>query len=364
LKNRIFTVLVIFAIICLFSFSAICTSMQTESDEDISDEEIERKAQEELESDGISYDPSNAEKELEEAQSANEVGEEEKTAAKNEKPTISLRIYEGPAYSKDTGICYYRIEALVTGVPEPVIRFSRDDSNGSWGNKKVQINLKSGETYTLKATASNSMGEAAGSIKLDWACGTLNHDPQISGIGISANDLFTITEYEISAAAIDPDGDALTYKWSVNGGVLSNENINPTKWVTPDFPDTFDITVEVSDGKGGKDTETRSVKVEELIIIKDNPPQVNDIIIKDDPLYTDTKYYVHGDVFDPDSDLAGFAFAASGGVLSGQSANTIYWTTPVNAGEYSITLTARDKQGNEGTLTVLFKVEPDWIVVD
>jgi hypothetical protein len=86
-------------------------------------------------------------------------------------PTITLQIYEGPTYSQADDVCYYRIEALVTGSPAPTITFSKDDSNGSFGSKKVQVNLtKSAQTFTLTAKAKNSAGETSASIDLKWGC--------------------------------------------------------------------------------------------------------------------------------------------------------------------------------------------------
>jgi hypothetical protein len=115
---------------------------------------------------------------------------EETTTAttESEAPTISLKIYEGPTYSAPDDVCYYRVEAVVTGIPKPVVKFSRDDSNGAWGSKKVQINLtKTNPTYTLTAVAINSAGEATASITLNWGCGplvvekTIDLHPSISG---------------------------------------------------------------------------------------------------------------------------------------------------------------------------------------
>ena len=57
-------------------------------------------------------------------------------------PTIKLEIYEGPTYSEADNVCYYRIIAGVTGNPSPEITFSKDDSKGTWGKYKVQVNLK------------------------------------------------------------------------------------------------------------------------------------------------------------------------------------------------------------------------------
>jgi len=88
-------------------------------------------------------------------------------------PTIKLQIYEGPTAA--TGdVCYYRVEATVTGSPAPQVTFSKDDSGGAFGSEKVQVNLtESSPNYTLTAKAKNSAGEANASINLSWGCGPL-----------------------------------------------------------------------------------------------------------------------------------------------------------------------------------------------
>jgi len=91
-------------------------------------------------------------------------------------PSVKLRIYEGPLYTESGDICYYRIEAITTGIPEPSINFSKDYSNGAWGTKKCQVNLYNpGDSYMLNATASNSEGIAKDSINLIWG----NNEPSI-----------------------------------------------------------------------------------------------------------------------------------------------------------------------------------------
>ena len=85
-----------------------------------------------------------------------------------EAPTVSLKIYEGPVPEGD--ICYYRIEAEVTGKPNPSVEFSRDDSNEAYGQKKAQINLMAGDSYTLIVTATNKFGQDSDSIVISWGC--------------------------------------------------------------------------------------------------------------------------------------------------------------------------------------------------
>ncbi|HAJ95147.1 MAG TPA: hypothetical protein DCP02_02825 [Actinobacteria bacterium] len=351
MKKNLYLILPILIIICLLSFAAVCNLGQSQSSEETADQ---LSKEEELQKELAALEKEN-EQNSKDTKNTDD-NKEESTEKKDEKPAVALKIYEGPTYSKSDDVCYYRIEAKITGAPSPVIKFSRDDSNGALGNTKIQINLKKGETYTLSVTATNSEGTANDSIKLTWGCNGSNHAPVIAGIGISANDLYTLTEYEISAAATDADGDPLTYKWSVDGGVLSDPDANPTKWETPGFPETYHITVEVSDGKGGTDTETLPVRVDEIVIIGGSPPKIHDITINQFPLYVDSKYYVYGDVTDPDNDLAFFQFNVSGGTLSDRSANTAYWTTPADAGDYTVSLTVWDNEGHEDMLIVFFNI--------
>jgi hypothetical protein len=83
-------------------------------------------------------------------------------------PTLKIIIYEGPVIV-DNDMCYYRVEAMVTGDPYPVIKFSKDDSNGTWGKNKAQVNLKNGESYDLVVTAFNSVGTVRKHINLTWS---------------------------------------------------------------------------------------------------------------------------------------------------------------------------------------------------
>ena len=160
----------------------------------------------------------------------------------------------------------------MTGTPTPGVEFSKDDSGGAWGSKKVQINLNDpSDTYTLTATATNSEGTDTDSINLSWGCPITNNPPEISEITLMGNHYIGL-EYTISAAATDIDGDSITYHWSVNGGSLTDPNINPVKWTMPDTAGSYTITVAVDDGNGGQDEKTETVEV--LAMPGVNLPQI------------------------------------------------------------------------------------------
>ena len=66
----------------------------------------------------------------------------------------------------------------------------------------------------------------------------------------------------ISADARDPDGDALTYRWTATAGTLANPTSRQTQWTAPQQPGRAQFTVTVNDGKGGTGTTTANVSIE------------------------------------------------------------------------------------------------------
>jgi len=48
--------------------------------------------------------------------------------APGQSPTMELEIYDGPNYSESDDMCYYKVEAIVTGIPEPEVIFEHDDN--------------------------------------------------------------------------------------------------------------------------------------------------------------------------------------------------------------------------------------------
>jgi hypothetical protein len=185
------------------------------------------------------------------------------TAAPKVAPTIELKIYEGPTFSAADSVCYYKLEAVVTGNPKPVVAFSKDNSNGAWGSKKVQINLNAGESYTLRATATNSEGSATVSKNLTYGCAEgANKAPVLEEIIMLEPKPETNSTYDISVVASDPDDDLLTYNWSVDAGTLASSITNPTKWKTPAEAGEYIISVFVSDGNGHTVNKTKNVIVE------------------------------------------------------------------------------------------------------
>ena len=150
-KIKLFFILPALVLILVFSVAVVCGQCGSQvSDEDKID--VDREA--------------HTSPETEETGQAEEENEENRQGV----PTIYLEIIMGPEYAAAGDVCFYRVKAAVSGDPEPAIEWSRDDSNGAWGKDIAQVNLKRGQTYTLTAKATNSVGAAEDSITLEWQC--------------------------------------------------------------------------------------------------------------------------------------------------------------------------------------------------
>jgi len=86
-----------------------------------------------------------------------------------ETPTLKLEVYDGPDY--EDGMCYYRVEAVSTGTPEPEIVFEEGGNVEDIGAGRVEVGVEEGDIYTLIATATNIAGTATVNIELKGICG-------------------------------------------------------------------------------------------------------------------------------------------------------------------------------------------------
>ena len=184
-------------------------------------------------------------------------------------PTIELNISEGPSYSEADDVCFWRIEATVTGNPAPKITWSKDDSGGTLGDNIAQVNLtRDDPRYTLVGTAKNSVDTATDDIVLTWGCDGEEGDGGESGDESEDNNCPVINDMAFVFAgydgtlpcgsrfyfvckAEDADGDELTYDADISDGTVSarpDEEGGLIDFTAPDTPGTITLTVTVSDG--------------------------------------------------------------------------------------------------------------------
>jgi len=181
-RNKFYIFLIILTIISLFSFAALCNQCAVDTGDKVDVEEDETVVDEDDADTDDDIDTDNEDDtDMDDDTDASDDDDTDTDDADTEKeaPTMTLEIYEGPMYSAADDICYWRVKANVDGSPNPTISWSRDNSNGSFGTKKAQVNLNRGETYTLIAIATNSEGSVEKSIVLEWGCDEPEPEPEI-----------------------------------------------------------------------------------------------------------------------------------------------------------------------------------------
>jgi hypothetical protein len=101
----------------------------------------------------------------------------------------------------------------------------------------------------------------AGGLILVAGCANTNHNPVISSIATTPTDSVTPGgAIKLTAVAVDEDGDALAFSWSVTGGTLAGGAGDSITWTAPATAGSYTATCIADDGNDGADTATQIVK--------------------------------------------------------------------------------------------------------
>jgi hypothetical protein len=106
-------------------------------------------------------------------------------------------------------------------------------------------------TYTITVTVEDRKGGSA-QASLPVTVGA-NQSPVISSLVANPSGILYGGSTTITCIATDPDGDLVRYSWSASEGNISGVG-NKVTWVAPNKGGNFNVTVILSDGKGGETT--------------------------------------------------------------------------------------------------------------
>ncbi len=158
---------------------------------------------------------------------------------------------------------------------------------------------------------------------------------------------------KVYATAFDPDGGAITYKWSTNKGSISGTS--PTvAFYALNTEGGATIQVIATDIEGNSDTAALDLTV--VLKIK-QVPRISEI--QKSVAYVPTNGTVQLTCLatDPNNDPLTYAWSANGGTFNSNSNKTTTWTAPNTEGVFTITVQVTDN-GNlsaQATTTVLVK---------
>ena len=173
-----------------------------------------------------------------------------------------------------------------------------------------------------------------------------NHRPAITGLEADPEKVIPLGSCQIACNASDRDGDQLSYNWSVSGGEINGEGATVT-WTAPHSEGSYNITVIVTDGHGGEDTDYV------IITVKTNRAPTITSLIADAVWTTPSRsIQVTCTASDRDGDELNYEWSTDGGNISGMGA-VVNWTAPAEVGTYNITVVVRDGHGQEDTRSVI-----------
>ena len=176
-----------------------------------------------------------------------------------------------------------------------------------------------------------------------------NYRPAITGLEAEPERVLPLGSCQIVCNATDRDGDELSYNWSASGGNISGTGAS-VDWTAPDSEGSYDVTVIVTDGRGGE--------VMDYVIIEvraNRPPTIASLVADADWTTPSGSINVTCDASDPDGDELSYEWSADGGDISGTGA-AVNWAAPQEVGVYHITVVVRDGHGREDTKPVILSV--------
>ena len=176
-----------------------------------------------------------------------------------------------------------------------------------------------------------------------------NQPPEILALTVESDRIEPFGLSPLACEAVDPDGDTLTYVWSVTAGEVYGDGPR-IEWGSPVAEGLYRVSVTVDDGRGGTADYSVPLRVKANVA-----PQFVGMV-------SDTDWLVGGettrftcDVGDADGDKLSLEWSATGGELFGEG-NAVIWMAPEVDDVYWITVIARDSYGGEARRTLPISV--------
>jgi hypothetical protein len=180
-------------------------------------------------------------------------------------------------------------------------------------------------------------------------------------------DVMALADNEMACQANDPDGDSLQYEWSTGNGKIIGTGPR-MMWVSPDTMGNYDVTARVYDGKGGEAKQTVSIRVltnadgttAQPITLKIFLPST-EIVSENRTTKVGTATKITCAVDNAAGKKLSYEWSVSGGKLKDKgieekTCSVVFWTAPPLTQEYTVTVLAKDEQGNEAQGRVIFDV--------
>ncbi len=165
-----------------------------------------------------------------------------------------------------------------------------------------------------------------------------NHRPVIAGLK-ALERVVPSGSCQIVCNASDRDGDPLSYNWSASGGSISGTGA-AVNWTAPDSAGSYNVTVTVTDNRGGQAVERVAMEVR-----ANRAPTITDLAAGANWTLPSGTLRVTCTASDPDGDELTYEWTASAGDISG-AGEAVNWTAPQEVGAHNVTVVVKDGHGS------------------
>jgi len=173
-----------------------------------------------------------------------------------------------------------------------------------------------------------------------------NHRPAITSLEAPER-VIPLGICQITCNTSDRDGDELSYNWSASGGNISGTGA-VINWTAPGSVGSYNVTVTVTDGRGGE------VMKQVTIEVRANwPPQINSLVADAAWTLPSGSIRVTCTAFDADGDDLSYEWSTTGGDISG-TGMVVSWNAPQEVGIYNVTVVVTD--GHRSSATNLLRI--------
>ena len=176
--------------------------------------------------------------------------------------------------------------------------------------------------------------------------------PVIHSLQAESERVFPSERVQIVCSASSPAGAELSYEWWASGGEIDGGDSIVT-WTAPDGEAEYNITVTVSDDRGGEAIEYLTIVVE-----ANHTPLISSLTASADWVFPGGSLTVTCQAEDPDGHALGYEWSTTGGHIEA-TGHEVVWTAPGQVGSYTITVVVQDGHGSSATRTLDVSVVSD-----
>lgn len=167
-----------------------------------------------------------------------------------------------------------------------------------------------------------------------------NHPPVIRSLEADRGTILPFDICELVCVALDEDGDELSYRWSASEGYIYEQG-DTASWEAPNTEGIYHVQVAVSDGNGGKVSDSTTVTVRENRV-----PRISSLSADEHWVAPGASCFIRCVASDEDGDELSYQWRADDGEIYGEGP-AVAWIAPQLEGLYTISVVVADPFGGE-----------------